>query len=235
MSTMPEVTLETLGQLAPRDVEEYVRARGWEQFKRVGNLMVYNRPEPGVFDQVLVPIDPTRPDFSERMWDALQKLASFESRALPAIFSDLLHYDSTRGNGSGARSYQYEGLTRRVIGVFYEVYNELGHGFLESVYHEALTIALIEAGLHVGFDVPVAVWFRGRRLGDFSADLLVEDVLLLEIKAVRALESAHEAQLLNYLRATECEIGLLLNFGPKPQVKRMAFDNARKKIKAADA
>ena len=77
--------------------------------------------------------------------------------------------------------------------------------------------------------VSVPVWFRGRRVGDFVADLLVENTVLIELKAVRTLEPAHESQLLNYLRATRIEVGLLLNFGPKPQVRRLVFDNPRKR------
>ena len=76
--------------------------------------------------------------------------------------------------------------------------------------------------------IEVPVWFRGQKVGDFEADLMVEQCVLLELKAVRALDSTHEAQLLNYLRATEIEVGLLFNFGIKPQFRRMAFDNARK-------
>lgn len=126
--------------------------------------------------------------------------------------------------------FRYSALTDRVIGVYYDVYNELGFGFLESVYAKAMTVALEAAGLQVQTEIPIGVWFRERLVGDFRADLVVEKALLLELKAVRALESAHEAQTLNYLRATELEIALLLNFGPKPQVRRLAFDNERKKI-----
>ncbi|HEX4590891.1 MAG TPA: GxxExxY protein [Gemmataceae bacterium] len=128
--------------------------------------------------------------------------------------------------------YLYEGLTKRIIGVFYEVYNELGHGFLESVYHKAMVLALRQAGLQVESCVPVPVWFRGELVGAFEADIVVERTVLLELKAAKALESAHEAQTLNYLRATPIEVGLLLNFGPKPQVRRFAFANTRKHPRA---
>jgi len=77
----------------------------------------------------------------------------------------------------------------------------------------------------------VPVWFRGHAVGDFTADVLVEKKVLLELKAVRTLDSAHEAQLLNYLRATEIEVGLLFNFGIKPEFKRLAFDNSRKRVR----
>jgi GxxExxY protein len=122
-------------------------------------------------------------------------------------------------------------LTDKIIGVFYDVYNELGHGFLESTYAEALAVALEEAGLSSAREVPVPVWFRGRKVGQYYADLIVGDVVLLELKAARTLESAHEAQLLHYLRATEIEVGLLLNFGLRPQFRRLLFDNDGKKIR----
>ncbi len=126
--------------------------------------------------------------------------------------------------------YEHQDLTQKIIGVFYEVYNELGHGFLESVYEEAMMIALAEAGLRVDQQFPVLVSFRGRRIAEFKADLLVEGVVLLELKAARTLDSSHEAQILNYLRGTSIEIGLLCNFGPKPEFKRMAFANTRKRL-----
>lgn len=119
-------------------------------------------------------------------------------------------------------------LTEKIIGVFYEVYNELGHGFLESVYEKAFDIALTSKGLAVLRQIEVPVWFRGKKVGDFEADMLVERCVLLELKAGRALDVAHEAQLLNYLRATEIEVGMLFSFGLKPEFKRLAYDNARK-------
>jgi GxxExxY protein len=119
-------------------------------------------------------------------------------------------------------------VTQQVIGVFYDVYNELGHGFLESVYEKAMLIALREAGLNVQYKHPIEVSFRGQNVGHFEADLLIEGVVLLELKAARAIDPAHEAQLLNYLRATPIEVGLLLNFGPKPEFKRLAFAKERK-------
>ena len=123
---------------------------------------------------------------------------------------------------------KHRALTQKIIGVFYEVYNELGHGFLESVYEKAFEIALTSSGLPVLTQIEVPVWFRGKKVGDFSADMLVDRSVLLELKAGRALDRAHEAQLLNYLRATQIEVGMLFNFGLKPEFKRMAFDNSRK-------
>jgi GxxExxY protein len=92
-------------------------------------------------------------------------------------------------------------------------------------------MALEESALKVARQVPVPVWFRGRRVGQYFADMLVENAVLLELKTARNLESAHEAQLLHYLRATEVEVGLLLNFGLRPQFRRLLFDNERKKIR----
>jgi GxxExxY protein len=126
---------------------------------------------------------------------------------------------------------KYAELTDKIIGVFFDVYNELGHGFLESVYEESLVIALRDVGLKVDRQIAVPVWFRKQQVGDFRADLLVQNLVLLELKCVRVLERAHEAQLLHYLRSTNIEIGLLLNFGLHPQFRRLLFDNERKKIR----
>ena len=128
------------------------------------------------------------------------------------------------------RRYKYSELTEQIIGIFYEVYNELGFGFLEKVYEEAMAIALKEHGLAVQQQAPVPVWFHGQTIGAYDADLVVNGIVLLELKACKALDSSHEAELLHYLRSTEIEVGLLLNFGPRPQVKRFAFENERKKI-----
>jgi len=126
---------------------------------------------------------------------------------------------------------KYFALTQQIIGIYYDVYNELGSGFLESVYQKSLAFALESAGLKVCSRIDIPVWFRGHRVGQFEGDLLVEKCVLLELKAARALGSAHQAQLLNYLRATEIEVGLLLNFGPKPEFRRVAYDNSRKRIR----
>jgi GxxExxY protein len=131
------------------------------------------------------------------------------------------------------KDFKHSELTERIIGVFYEVYNELGHGFLESVYEKAMLIALRDAGIAVQYKHPIEVSFRGQSVGVFEADLLVEGVVLLELKSARAIDPAYEAQLLNYLRATKVEVGLILNFGPKPEFRRLAFDNARKQLRGA--
>jgi GxxExxY protein len=129
----------------------------------------------------------------------------------------------------------HEELTEKIIGVFFDVCNELGYGFLESVYEQGMMIALEDAGLKVQQQVPTPVWFRSRQIADFRCDLLVEKKVLLELKAARAIEKSHEAQLLTYLKATDIEVGLLLNFGERPQFRRLLFDNPRKKSRPAAA
>jgi len=119
-------------------------------------------------------------------------------------------------------------LCHDIIQVYYAVYNELGFGFVEVVYEEALEIALRQAGFKVARQVDTPIWFRGKRIGKYKADLLVNDAVLLELKAARNLEREHEAQVLNYLRATDIEVGLLLNFGPQPHFRRLVFENNRK-------
>lgn len=132
----------------------------------------------------------------------------------------------------GQDEYLHGDVTRWLIGAFYDVYNELGVGFLEEVYERAMELALSELGLEVRSQVAVPVWFRGHQIGDYIADLLVEGVVIVELKAARGIDPAHESQLLNYLRATAVEVGLLLNFGPKPEVRRRIFDNDRKRLRA---
>ena len=125
-------------------------------------------------------------------------------------------------------SYKHSELTETIIGVFYDVYNELGFGFLESVYRRSLALALREKDLSAEEEVPVSVFFRGHNVGDFRADIVVEGVILIELKTADSISTAHEAQLLNYLRSTSLELGLVLNFGPRPHVRRLLLDNARK-------
>lgn len=126
---------------------------------------------------------------------------------------------------------KYRELIYKIIGVYYEVYNELGHGFLESVYQKSLGLALQSAGLNACWPIAIPVWFRGQQVGQFEADMLVEKCILLELKAMRALDRGHEAQLRNYLRATDIEVGLLLNFGLKPEFRRLLFSNLGKAIR----
>jgi GxxExxY protein len=126
-------------------------------------------------------------------------------------------------------------VTEQIIGLFFDVYNELGYGFIESVYENALVVALDQAGLSVSRQVPISVWYRGVQCGDFRADLVVNDVILLELKAAKSIEFAFEKQILNYLRATNLEVGLILNFGPTAQFRRLVFENQRKGLSRAKA
>jgi GxxExxY protein len=132
---------------------------------------------------------------------------------------------------NGELTLKHADVTEKIIGIFYDVYNELSYGFLECAYEESLVIALHEAGLAANRQIPLPVWFRGHKVGEFRADLLVENCVLLELKSARSLDPAHEAQLLHYLKSTEVEVGMLLNFGARPQFRRLLFDNGRKKIR----
>ncbi|RME50084.1 MAG: GxxExxY protein [Caldilineae bacterium] len=123
---------------------------------------------------------------------------------------------------------KHQDITESIIRAFYTVYNNLGYGFLEKVYENAMMIELGKLGLHVVSQAPLAVYYDGHTVGDYQVDLLVEDSVIVELKATRTLAPENEAQLLNYLKATVHEVGLLLNFGPKPQVKRKVYDNERK-------
>lgn len=114
---------------------------------------------------------------------------------------------------------KHEELTSNIIGAFFDVYNELGFGFLEDVYEQALAVRLFERGMKAERQFPIPVWFHGRRVGDYKADILVDDRIVVELKAARNIDSKHEAQLLHYLKATEFEVGLLLNFGNSPQFR----------------
>lgn len=119
--------------------------------------------------------------------------------------------------------YLHHDLTERIIGCFYEVYTRLGYGFLERVYERALVIELVHQGLEVRQQVPISVFYRGQSVGDYFADLLVENKVIVELKAAESVAVEHEVQLINYLRATGVEIGLLLNFGRKPEIRRKIY------------
>ncbi len=125
-------------------------------------------------------------------------------------------------------SRKHSELTDLIIKAFYSVYNTLGYGFLEKVYENAVAIELRKLGLQVIQQAPIHVCYDGQLIGEYFADLLDEDRVIVEIKAADSIVEQHEAQLLNYLKATPYEVGLLLNFGPQPQVRRKAFDNDRK-------
>ncbi len=124
----------------------------------------------------------------------------------------------------------HQNITEIIIKAFYKVYNNLGYGFLEKVYENALFHELKEEGLYCEKQKPIKVYYEGLVVGEYFADIIVNDCVILELKAAEFLIEEHEYQLLNYLKATDIEIGLLLNFGKKAEFKRKIFTNNRKKI-----
>ncbi len=122
-------------------------------------------------------------------------------------------------------------LTDGIISVFYDVYNELGFGFLEKVYQNSMYIELLSRGYNVEANKQIKVYYKDKEVGLYYADLLVENKVILELKAANSIVDEFENQLLNYLRGTSIEVGLLLNFGDKPQFKRKIFDNKRKNLR----
>jgi GxxExxY protein len=125
--------------------------------------------------------------------------------------------------------FKHKAITEKILHAFFKiVYPQLGYGFLEKVYENAMLIALTSLGLNVQHQVKIVVYFQGQVVGEYFADLLVKGLVIVELKAGSRLLDEHESQLLNYLRATPYEVGLLLNFGPKPDFRRKAFDNSRK-------
>lgn len=124
--------------------------------------------------------------------------------------------------------YKHLEITEQILAAFYAVYSALGYGFLEKVYANALKIELEKREFKVDKEFEIKVYYAGQVIGEYFADLIVADSVIVEIKAAKSLAQEHEAQLLNYLKATPYEVGLLLNFGPKPEQKRRSFDNTRK-------
>lgn len=123
---------------------------------------------------------------------------------------------------------KHEDLTRGILKVFYQVYNELGFGFLEKVYQNSMYLALKQEGYYVSSQQKIDVYFRGIKVGEYFADLVVNELVIVELKSATAIVEEFEAQLLNYLRGTNMEVGLLLNFGQKSEVKRKVYDNSLK-------
>ncbi|MDH3575557.1 MAG: GxxExxY protein [Desulfobacteraceae bacterium] len=116
-------------------------------------------------------------------------------------------------------------LTEKIIKAFYKVYNTLGYGFLEKVYENALVIELKKMGFHISQQYNIKVYYDGVIVGDYFADIIVEDNVIIELKSAESLRKEHKFQLINYLKATEKEVGLLLNFGKTPEFKRAIFTN----------
>lgn len=118
--------------------------------------------------------------------------------------------------------------TELIIKAFYQVYNQLGYGFLEKVYEKAMQIELEKLGCEVAAQQAIEVFYEGQLVGKYNADMIVNRQVIIELKAASSLLDEHEAQLLNYLKATSMEVGLLLNFGPTAEFRRKVFSNSRK-------
>ena len=123
---------------------------------------------------------------------------------------------------------KHEQITEKIIQAFYKVYNTLGYGFLEKVYENAMFIELVAMGFKVEKQKKILVYYFGSIVGDYNADLIIENIITVELKANECLVEENENQLINYLKATNIEVGLLLNFGKKPHIKRKIFDNDKK-------
>jgi GxxExxY protein len=124
---------------------------------------------------------------------------------------------------------QFEDLTNQIIKAYYNVYNKLGFGFLEKVYENSMMIELNSLGLNAMKQVPIKVMYKDQPVGDYYADIIVANVVIVELKAAECLQHEHELQLINYLKATDKEVGLLLNFGKNPEFKRKVYSNHLKK------
>ena len=144
------------------------------------------------------------------------------------MFTVWVKWKKPLGSVSIVEGLLHKDLTAQILETFYKVYRALGYGFLEKVYENALVLELRNQGLQVEQQVPIKVYYRGHIVGEYVADVVVEQKVLVEIKAVEHLAEAHRAQLLNYLHGTPLEVGLLLNFGPRPQVVRRILTNDRK-------
>ncbi len=120
-------------------------------------------------------------------------------------------------------------ITETVLASFYTVYNSLGYGFLEKVYENALRIELEENGINVVQQRPIEVRYRGKPIGEYFADLCVEEKVIIELKSAEKIVAAHRSQLHNYLKATEYEVGLLLNFGPTPEFERRVSESTHQR------
>jgi GxxExxY protein len=118
---------------------------------------------------------------------------------------------------------KHKDLTEKIIEMFYKVYNKLGYGFLEKVYENAMMIEFKKAGVSAEAQVPIKVLYDSLIVGEYFTDILVEDKVIIEIKASKSISKENESQLINYLKATGIKVGLLLNFGPKPEIKRRVF------------
>lgn len=137
---------------------------------------------------------------------------------------DRMKNDEILGLDTG--NYKHSDLTELIIEAFFKVYNTLGYGFLEKVYENALCHELSSMGLSVQSQYPINVFYEGVQVGTYYADIVVNDTVIVELKAAEELCEEHECQLINYLKATDKEVGLLLNFGKKPRVRRKVYSNS---------
>ena len=126
------------------------------------------------------------------------------------------------------QDFKHKELTEKIIKIFYRVYNKLGYGFLEKIYENAMMVEFKKEDIPAVCQSAIKVFYEGEVIGEYYADILVDNKVIVEIKTAKCLVEENEAQLLNYLKATDIEVGLLLNFGTKPELKRKAFDNLRK-------
>jgi GxxExxY protein len=148
-------------------------------------------------------------------------LAKARNRRLPQMAADTVP--------TGDRDpYRHADITRRLLDCFYDVYHELGSGFLEAVYANSLTIALMQDGVPFQRERVIPVFFRSVVVGTYKADFVLADEIIVELKAARVIDPVHVAQVVNYLRGSTLELGYVLNFGPKPSYRRLILSNDRK-------
>lgn len=129
------------------------------------------------------------------------------------------------------KNFLHSDITDKLIKIFYKVYSKLGFGFLERVYENAMFIELQKTGLIIKRQSPIKVYYDDSQVGLYFADLLIDDKVIVELKASEGLCEEHETQLINYLKATEIEVGILLNFGKKPEIRRKVFNDVYKNLK----
>ena len=126
--------------------------------------------------------------------------------------------------------FPHQELTKSIIGIFYDVYNEMGHGFLEKVYQNAMIVELQSRGFEIESQKRINVYYKRTIVGEYIPDIIVNNSVIVELKCVEYINESHQAQLINYLKSTECEVGLLLNFGNDPQFLRKIYTNDINKI-----
>jgi GxxExxY protein len=125
--------------------------------------------------------------------------------------------------------FPHQELTKSIIGIYYDVYNEMGHGFLEKVYQNAMIVELQSRGFEIESQKRINVYYKQTIVGEYIPDIIVNNSVIVELKCVEYINESHQAQLINYLKSTECEVGLLLNFGNDPQFLRKIYTNDIKK------